>query len=149
MGYNEINCHMGRVKTLNKWANRHSYYPLDILRIALGAFLFAKGLYFMGDTQILIDLFKPIQNLAGSMMAIHYVAPSHLVGGLMIIFGLLTRWAIVAQFPIIIGAVLINFLGDMDSTNLILSIVVLILCIFFMFYGSGKHSADYYLKMQQ
>lgn len=140
---------MGRVKILNKWANRHSYLPLDILRILLGIFLFIKGVYFMGDTQMLVDLFKPIQSLAGTMMAIHYVAPSHLVGGLLIIFGLLTRWAIVAQLPIIIGAVLINFLGEMDTTNFLLAILVLILCVFFLFYGSGKHSADYYLKMQQ
>ncbi|MBT8265195.1 MAG: DoxX family protein [Bacteroidia bacterium] len=140
---------MGRVKTLNKWANKHSYYPLDILRIALGVFLFVKGIHFMGNTQILIDLFKPIQNLAGGMIAIHYVAPAHLVGGLMIIFGLLTRWAVISQLPILIGAVMINFIGEMNTTNLLLSSIALLLCVFFMFYGSGKHSADYYLKMQQ
>jgi len=140
---------MGTVKTLNKWANRHTYLPLDLLRIALGVFLFIKGLHFMSNTQMLIDLIGPIQNFAGSIIAIHYVAPAHLIGGLLIIFGLLTRWAIGAQLPIIIGAVLINFVGEMNTTNLILSIVVLILCIFFFLYGSGKNSADYYLKMQQ
>ena len=140
---------MGIIKKLNKWANRHTYYPIDLLRIALGIFLFVKGLHFMGNTQNLIDLIKPIQNMAGSMIAIHYVAPAHLIGGLLICFGLLTRWAIIAQLPIIIGAVIINFAGDMNTTNLILSSVTLLLCIFFMFYGSGKRSADYYLKMQQ
>lgn len=140
---------MGTVKTLNKWANKHSYLPLDLLRIALGVFLFIKGLHFMGNTQNLIDLIKPIQNLAGSMIAIHYVAPAHLVGGLLIIFGLLTRWSILAQLPIIIGAIIINFAGEMNSTNLILSVSTLVLCIFFLFYGSGKRSADYYFKMQQ
>jgi len=103
----------------------------------------------MGNTQILIDLVKPVQNLAGSVIILHYVAPAHLIGGLLIIFGLLTRWAIVAQFPIIIGAVIINFAGEMHATNLMLSISVLMLCIFFLLYGSGKRSADYYFKMQQ
>jgi len=140
---------MGRIKTWNKWANRHSYYPFDLLRIALGIFIFIKGLFFMGDSQILIDLFKPIQSLGGSMIVIHYVAPAHLVGGLLIIFGLLTRWAIIAQLPILIGAVLINFIGEMDVMNLLISMSVFILCLFFIFYGSGKHSFDYYLKMQQ
>jgi len=140
---------MGTVKTLNKWANRHTYLPLDLLRIALGVFLFIKGIHFMGNTQILVDLVKPIQNLAGSIIALHYVAPAHLIGGLLIIFGLLTRWAIVAQLPIIIGAVIINFAGEMHSTNLILSVITLLLCIFFLMYGSGKRSADYYFKMQQ
>ena len=140
---------MRYVKTLNKWANRNSYYPLDILRVALGVFLFIKGLFFMGNTQILVDLIQPIQNLAGSMIAIHYVAPAHLIGGLLIIFSLLTRWSIVAQLPIIISAIVINFVGEMDTINLMLSSIVLLLCFFFLFYGSGKHSADYYFKMQQ
>jgi putative oxidoreductase len=140
---------MGTVKTLNKWANRHTYLAIDLFRIALGIIIFIKGLHFMNDTQVLIDLFKPIQNLAGGMIALHYVAPAHLIGGLLIIFGLLTRWAIIVQLPIIIGAVIINFVGEMNTTNLILSLTVFILCVFFLLYGSGKRSADYYFKMQQ
>ncbi|MBV1922427.1 MAG: DoxX family protein [Flavobacteriaceae bacterium] len=140
---------MGRIKSLNKWANAHSSYPIDILRIALGAFLFIKGIDFMGNTQMLMDLIKPIQNMFGGMLVVHYVAPAHFIGGLLIAFGLLTRWAIVAQLPIIIGAVIINFSGDMDTTNLIISIIVLVLCLFFLVYGSGRNSIDKYLKMQQ
>lgn len=140
---------MGIIKKLNKWANRHTYYPLDLLRIVFGIFLLFKGFSFMGNTQILIDLIKPLQNIAGSMIAIHYVTPAHVIGGLLIVFGLLTRWATLAQLPLIIGAVIINFVGEMDATNLILSLIALILCIFFTIYGSGKHSVDYYLKMQQ
>lgn len=140
---------MGTIKTLNKWANRHTYYPLDLLRIALGVFLVYKGLYFMGNTQMLMDLFKPFQNMAGGMILMHYVAPAHLIGGLLITFGLLTRWAVIGQLPIIFGAVLINFIGIMNANNLILSLVIVLLCVFFLFYGSGKNSVDYYLKMQQ
>ncbi|NNF75332.1 MAG: DoxX family protein [Flavobacteriaceae bacterium] len=140
---------MGTVKTWNKWANRHSYYPLDLLRVALGVFLFIKGMNFMGDTQMLLELIKPFKSIGGEMIAMHYVAPAHLVGGLLIVFGLLTRWALIAQLPIILGAVIVNFIGEMNTTNLILAIVVLALCVFFIFFGSGKHSADYYLKMQQ
>lgn len=140
---------MGIIKKLNKWANRHTFYPLDLLRIVFGVFLLFKGFSFMGNSQILIDLIKPLQNIAGSMIAIHYVTPAHVIGGLLIIFGLLTRWATLAQLPLIIGAVIINFAGEMDTTNLILSLVALVLCIFFTVYGSGKHSVDYYLKMQQ
>ena len=140
---------MGVIKKLNKWSNRHTYYPLDLLRIALGVFLLIKGFSFMGNTQILIDLIKPLQNIDGSMIVIHYVTPAHIIGGLLIIFGLLTRWATLAQLPLLLGAVIINFVGEMDSTNLILSSIALILCVFFTLYGSGKHSVDYYLKMQQ
>lgn len=140
---------MGHIKSLNKWANAHTSYLLDILRISLGSFLFIKGIDFMGNTQMLMELIKPIQSVVGGMLVIHYVAPAHFIGGLLIAFGLLTRWAVVAQLPIIICAVIINFVGEMNTMNLILTIVVFLLCIFFLFYGSGRHSIDKYLKMQQ
>ncbi|WP_412985339.1 DoxX family protein [Pontimicrobium sp. IMCC45349] len=140
---------MDTVKSLNKWANRHTYIPIDLIRIALGAFLFYKGLTFMGNTQVLIDLLKPFQSLAGNVIIIHYVAPAHLIGGLLIIFGLLTRWSIIAQLPIIIGAVIINFGAEANSSELAISVIVLILSILFLIYGSGKRSADYYFKMQK
>jgi putative oxidoreductase len=62
---------------------------------------------------------------------------------------LLTRWALLAQLPILVGAVLINFLGDMNALNLLLSTLTLGLSMFYTVYGSGKHSADYYFKMQK
>ena len=140
---------MGTIKTLNKWANAHTYYPLDLLRIAFGAFLFIKGINFMANTAQLLEVVKPLQSVTGEMIALHYVAPAHFIGGILIAFGLLTRWACIANLPILIGAVLINFAGEMVPSNLVLSIVALLLCIFFMLYGSGKHSVDKYLKMQQ
>lgn len=140
---------MGKIKSLNKWANRHTYWPLDILRMALGVFLFIKGINFMADSQMLVDLFAPFKNMAGAMIIIHYVAPAHFIGGILLFFGLLTRWTIIAQLPILIGAILINFVGEMDTTNLMLATITFLVCVFFLFYGSGKHSADYYFKMQQ
>ncbi|MBC9797315.1 DoxX family protein [Sinomicrobium weinanense] len=140
---------MGTVKTLNKWANAHTYYPLDLLRIALGVFLFLKGTSFIVNSQYLIDIIKPIQNWWGAMLTVHYVAHAHLLGGILIVFGLLTRLSIAVQIPILIGAIAINFIGEMHSGNLIASSVTFLICIFFLIYGSGKHSADYYFKMQQ
>ena len=140
---------MGKIKSLNKWANRHTYWPLDILRMALGVFLFIKGINFMADSQMLVELFSPFKNMAGAMIIIHYVAPAHFIGGLLLVFGLLTRWTIIAQLPILIGAILINFIGEMDTTNLIIASITFLACVFFLLYGSGKHSADYYFKMQQ
>ncbi|WPR70728.1 hypothetical protein SLW70_12400 [Flavobacterium sp. NG2] len=64
-------------------------------------------------------------------------------------FGLLTRWAIIAQLPILAGAVLVALMNYMATHNLLLAAVTLAICIFFLFYGSGKNSADYYFKMQQ
>jgi len=89
---------MPTIKSLNKWANAHTYYPLDLLRIALGVFL---------------------------------------------------RWSVAAQLPLLIGAVVINFVGAMNISNFITALIIFLICIFFLIYGSGKHSVDYYLKMQQ
>lgn len=140
---------MDTIKRLNKWANAHSYYPLDMIRIGLGVFLFSKGLYFMNNSLILADLIQPLKNYVGEIILLHYVVPAHIIGGILIVFGLLTRWALIAQIPVLIGAVLINILGEMHVGNMVISSIVLLLSIFFALYGSGKHSADYYFKMEQ
>ncbi|ALJ04211.1 DoxX family protein [Pseudalgibacter alginicilyticus] len=140
---------MVTIKSLNKWANKHSYLLIDFLRIAFGVFIFIKGISFMTNSLMLLQLFEPIKNWAGSMMAMHYVAPAHFIGGLLITSGLLTRWAIIAQLPILIGAIAINFVGEMNTTNLYIAIATILVCGFFLVYGSGKHSLDYYFKMQQ
>jgi putative oxidoreductase len=140
---------MDTIKKLNKWANAHTSYPLDILRVALGIFLFTKGISFITNSEYLLEIIKPLQNYGGGMMMIHYVAPAHLIGGILITFGLLTRWALWAQLPILIGAVIINFIGEMVIQNLLISTLTLLISIFFLFFGSGKHSADYYFKMQK
>ena len=140
---------METVKSLNKWANAHTYQWLDILRVVVGVFLFSKGVSFITSTLYYTELIAPIKNFGGGMIFIHYIVAAHMVGGIMIVFGLLTRWAIAAQIPILLGAFSINFIGQMNVGNLILSVLLLLICIFFLFYGSGKHSADYYFKMQQ
>lgn len=140
---------MNNVKDLNKWANAHTYLPIDLARVALGIFLFMKGIFFITNIQYLHDLISPIDRVGGGMFLIHYIAPAHMVGGIMIIFGLLTRWAIIAQLPILIGAVVVNFMGEMHSQNLLVALLTLGVCVIFLFYGSGKHSADYFFKMEQ
>lgn len=143
---------MNNVKALNKWANAHTYLPVDVARMALGVFLFMKGVHFISNTQYLIDLLAPIDKFdkfGGGMFLIHYIAPAHLVGGILIFFGLLTRWAIIAQLPILICAIIINFMGHMHQQNLLLAILTLGVCVFFAIYGGGKNSADYYFKMEK
>lgn len=139
---------MGNIKSLNKWANAHTYFSVDLIRIGLGVFLFIKGIFFITNTQYLSELLSPFDRYGGGMILFHYIAGAHMVGGLMIIFGLLTRWAIISQLPILVGAIAINFMGEMHSQNLFLSIAVLLICIVFLLYGSGKNSADYFFKMQ-
>ena len=122
---------MGTVKSLNKWANAQSYYLIDLVRVAFGVFLFAKGVDFMSNFAQMAEVIKPFENMPGGMLIIHYIAPAHFVGGFLIVIGLLTRWAVIAQLPILIGAILVNFLGKMNTNNLIVASVALIICLFF------------------
>ena len=141
---------MALIKKLNKWANSHAYYPIDILRIVLGAFLVYKGLYFFQNSSYLESLLVGLKfdGFSALMWSVHVIGLFHFVGGLIIIFGLLTRLSLIVQLPIFIGAVAINFFGIMNSQNLLEASIVLLVAIFFIFYGSGKHSADYDFKMQ-
>ncbi len=140
---------MGRIKTLNKWANAHTYIPLDLLRVTLGVFLIVKGVEFMSNPAEMAVVMEPFKEWPASWIILHYIPFAHFVGGFFIIVGLLTRWAVLIQFPLLIGAILTNFLGEMNQTNLVLAIITLVVCLFFLVYGSGKRSADYYLKMQK
>jgi len=137
------------VKGRNKWANAHTNYWLDALRIALGVFFIYKGASFITNTGEFDGIVASTDYFNGGMISFHYIAAAHIMGGIMIIFGLITRWAIIAQLPILIGAVLVNFVGEMNANNLILASLTLIVSLFFLFYGSGKHSADYFFKMNK
>ena len=140
---------MNNVKSLNKWANAHTYLPIDVLRMVIGVFLFMKGIYFVSNIQYLVDLISPIDHIGGGMFLLHYIAPAHLIGGILIFFGLLTRWAIIAQLPILFCAIIINFMGNMHQQNLLLAVLTFGVCVFFLIYGSGKNSADYFFKMEK
>jgi hypothetical protein len=47
----------------------------------------------------------------------------------------------------LIGAFVINFTGEMVLENLIQATIALTAAVFFVVYGSGKHSVDYNLKL--
>lgn len=132
---------------MNKWANAHTSIGLDTLRIALGAFLFWKGIEFLSQTEALVALIQPKDPVPATLILAHYIAMSHLAGGVLVAFGLLTRLSLLFQLPVLIGAVAINFIGTMDALSLVQAALALSVALFFLIVGSGKHSVDYTLKM--
>ncbi len=138
---------MKAVDKLNKWANAKTNIAFDILRIGLGVFFFVKGVQFADQTQMLLDLIQPKNQDAVGLLIVHYVAMVHFAGGLLIAFGLLTRLSCLLQLPIVIGAVIVNFLVVMNPENLIQALLALVLTSFFLVYGSGRHSVDYAMKL--
>ncbi|MFD2247817.1 DoxX family protein [Pontibacter ruber] len=130
---------------VERWADTHHPIWIDFIRIALGVYIFAKGIMFIQDTQALQHIMRNSQFEWVSFGMAHYVAFAHLVGGLLIAMGLLTRVAILFQLPILIGAVF--FINPQrgfysENTELWSSIIVLILLLFFLVWGSGRFSVD-------
>lgn len=124
-------------------ANRH--YAIELLRIFLGALLFMKGYFFIENINDIYGLIEENMEYSSFIIA-HYVAVAHLVGGLMLAFGLFTRLASIVQLPVLFGAV---FLIDSQDTMLATgsqfeySLVVLVLLLVFLIYGGGKWSVDH------
>lgn len=63
---------------------------------------------------------------------------------IMIVVGLLTRWVLIAQLPILVGALLINFVAEMDLNNVIISMIILAVSILYAIYASRKNFDSYY-----
>lgn len=139
---------MSRLITkLNKYGNSFRVFEPNIARVLLGVFVLYKGLTFLQHTNILMEILNPSDAGLTEIFIVHYVQMGHIVGGLFLIFGLLTRLAAITQIPILIGAVVVNAqIGDLNQ--LIISSVVLLFLVFFTIIGSGKVSMDYSLKME-
>jgi putative oxidoreductase len=123
---------------------------LTIFRVILGLILFWKGFLFIQNSAQLEELVEHSRLFDKSSHLVAFLIPwVHLLGGLFICTGLFTRWAALAQLPILIGAVFfVNATGGMHISNpeLILSIAVLILVLVFIVKGSGVISADEYFR---
>lgn len=140
---------MNTIERTMRWGETHHPAWLDPLRMVLGLILFIKGILFIRDTEALSDMMANTSVEFASFLIAHYVAMVHLVGGLMIAMGLLTRVAALFNLPILFGAVFYLNMRDTyagSGTELILSVVVLLLLIVFLVVGSGRHSVDNYYR---
>ncbi len=133
-------------RSIGERLERLGNIAFELLRIYLGVGLFARGILFISNSSAFIDLLGPSSSAwLTSVVLIHYVALSHLVGGVMIAVGLFTRVAALAQLPILIGAVFVVHLqgGLLASTqSLEFSALVLFLLILLVLWGSGRLSVD-------
>jgi uncharacterized membrane protein YphA (DoxX/SURF4 family) len=77
------------------------------------------------------------------MLLGHYIVFAHVVGGFLLVLGILTRFACIIQIPILMGAVV--FLSNQmmqPYSQLLLTILVLILLIVFLIVGNGRITAN-------
>ncbi len=133
------------IERMEHWGNARRITWLPVLRIALGIFLFGKGISFISDTTKVSQLVNGIHFDLWSVMGVHYVAFSHIFGGFLIAMGTFTRTACIFQIPILLGAVFfVNLRSGFSYLNseLWLSVVALILVVLFGMTGSGRFSMD-------
>lgn len=113
--------------------------------MGLGAFLCYKGVDFLINMHALQQLLaanKSFGSFSVYMLG-HVIAFAHIAGGLLLIMGVLTRFACIIQIPILLGAVFFfNLRSEVfrPHSEVIISIVVLLLLVYFLIVGNGPWS---------
>ena len=145
---------MNFAQRLELWGDRHHPKWLDLVRIVLGIFLIYKAIEFLNNMTNLMD--KMTNALSSDTFALvmisHYIVFAHLLGGILLAFGLLTRFACIIQIPILLGAIfLVNSSGGwlQPFSELWMSILVLLLLILFLVVGNGPWSFDWFVKRDE
>jgi len=145
---------MKNINDCRRWIESHMDIVIDLVRMYLGVGLFVKGIYFLMHQGELKKLLEGADNLAFGQGAVaHYIIPVHLVGGLLLAIGLLTRLAALAQIPILIGAIFYIWLPEVlvfeQRQNLEFSALVLFLLTLIFVYGAGRFSVDYLITRKE
>lgn len=152
---------------ISQLSSYHHPAWLDLFRIVLGTFLFFQGIAFLNDIWSLQRVLNDINLNMDSVYFAQGIAFIHLIGGFLIAIGFITRMSIVFQFPIICGAIWVNWPGgNFENINPMIpgglefvwagisesfntewwaSIITLILMIVVYFLGSGPWSVDRYI----
>lgn len=124
----------------------------DLVRMYLGVGLFIRGILFISESQGVEVLIDPSTFSFASAALVHYVSFTHLLGGLMLAVGLLTRLAALLQIPILVGAVFLVHLQEgllSPNQSLEFSALVLFLLVMVFIFGPGPWSADRYVFEQE
>lgn len=138
---------MNLLQRMEHWGDTHHPQWVDIVRVALGTFLCYKGIDFLVHMSMQLDrLAGKIPGPSFTLLVVsHYVVFVHLLGGFLLAIGLATRLACLIQIPILLGAII--FVNSSDGlwapySELALSILVLLLLIYFLIAGNGRWSFD-------
>lgn len=124
------------------WGDAHHPKWLDIIRIVLGIFLCYKGIDFLRNMSTITGPLSTKTSFGSFSIILlsHYVVFAHILGGLLMVVGVLTRFACLIQIPIMLGAIIfINTAGDVFKpySELFLSILILLILCYFLIVGNG------------
>jgi putative oxidoreductase len=139
---------MNILQRFEYWGDHHHPKYLDIVRILLGVFLFYKGIDFLQNLpSVKGELYSRTSFGEYTVLLLgHYVVFAHIIGGILLIIGLFTRFACLIQLPVLLGAII--FINSGSSaikpySELLLSIVILLLLCYFLVIGNGPWSIKF------
>lgn len=142
---------MNTLQRIEYWVDHHHPVWLDFIRIIIGMLLITKGIAFILNKNEIVSMLAERSTEMSEFVAFyagHYVIVALIVGGIFVTIGFVTRWALLFQLPAIIGEIFMtDFHHDLFVLNSELNylILILVLMVFFIFYGSGKVSFDHWL----
>lgn len=139
---------MNYIQRMEHWGDTHHPKWMDFIRIALGVFLLLKGIEFADNMNKLMALMSglPFGNFM-MVILVHYVLFAHILGGILLMTGLLTRLACLIQIPILLAALFLNIFNQFSELSL--SLLVLALLVYFLIIGSGRFSLDWYINKEE
>lgn len=134
---------------IDVWSEKHHPLWLDFFRVLLGTVLVWQALYFIVNKSAIVQIVDQYGFGFYTMTAAHAIIGIHLVGGLLIFFGLLTRFAAAIQLPVLLCNIIFivipnGFMSLRSETEL--TVIISALVMLFLFEGSGHYSLDNYLK---
>jgi putative oxidoreductase len=139
---------MKRLNEILHWLENRRDLAYSLIRIYLGIALFVRGWILLSDP-------SAITELVGAQQVYWwyaYIISAHLLGGLLLALGLLTRWAALLQLPILLGAVIFihaeQGLMTVGQSLEVASLVLFLLCVYVLF-GSGAIALDTYFAREQ
>ncbi len=143
---------MNTISKITSWGDSHHLGWFDFFRILLGGFLFYKGIEFGRNPHDIGELTRSGDLGLFSFFLVQYIPMIHLMGGFLIALGFKTRWAVLFQIPVLLGAVVLHLSTSQPFElypNLVFSITSTILLFAFLIYGSGPYSVDEYFRKHE
>jgi putative oxidoreductase len=138
---------MNVLQRLGHWGDTHHPRWVDLIRIGLGIFLCHKGIEFLQDMSSMMNVLSGSFSFGSFAMLLlgHYIVFAHLLGGVLLVLGMLTRFACLIQLPVLLGAII--FVNAKEGlwqpfSELWLSILVFGLLVYFLIAGNGPWSFD-------
>ena len=143
---------MDQFLKLRAWLDQHRDVWLDLLRIYMGVALLLKAISFTQHMSAFVETMPLRGSAFAPALLAHYIVMAHAAGGIMLIFGLLTRIAAAVQVPILVGAVVFVHWNEglfQPAQTLEFALLVLFILVLLTVAGGGRWSVDEQLRNQK